>query len=164
MGEVHLDHPGEWSWFSCYGPLPIRGPCPHYDCPHDFMRDIAYGPDYDHYTLVQCDVPDGCNGLCRGWVKEYPIFIAYQLGIPRITWPDKYLGWWEMDHRPRCRDCGAIKSNPCLVCSLPDPYSIYGGIVSCIWCDGVKFVCPNGPHFTGIASGQLGKALKPRPE
>lgn len=66
MAETHLDHPGEITWFSGYGPLPIVGPCPHI-CEHNAVRNIAWGPDFDHYTLNQCI---DCG--CRGWAAEYP--------------------------------------------------------------------------------------------
>lgn len=68
MGEPHLDHPGEWHWFSGYGPAEVIGPCPHTTCKHWGQSVIAYGPDLDHYELVTCDDSDGCRGYCRAWV------------------------------------------------------------------------------------------------
>lgn len=70
MAEPHLDHPGEISWFGWQGPLPVAGPCPHSDCPHDDTRVIAHGPDFRRYTLERCDVPGGCAGACRAWHNE----------------------------------------------------------------------------------------------
>lgn len=71
MSEVHLDHPGDWRWYGGR-PAVVVGPCPHATCPHDGARGIADGPDYEHYVLLQCDVPDGCAGQCRGWMAEWP--------------------------------------------------------------------------------------------
>ena len=70
MAEPHLDHPGETTWFAGYGPAPVIGPCPHVDCEHHGVRDIAWGPSYDQYALVACD--DQCDGQCRGWFGEHP--------------------------------------------------------------------------------------------
>lgn len=97
MGEAHLDHPGEWHWFSGYGPLPVTGPCPHTDCPHNATITIAYGPDFEHYELIICDVDAGCNGRCRGWTREYPVGYAYEHKVPRVLWPDQHLGWLETE-------------------------------------------------------------------
>ena len=71
MTEVHLDHPGDISWFPRHGPAKVIGPCVH-ECDHSLPADIAWGPDYDHYTLVECQVPDGCAGQCRAWFPEHP--------------------------------------------------------------------------------------------
>lgn len=71
MAETHLDHPGEVSWFAGHRPLPVLGPCPH-TCAHRMARTVAWGPDFEHYTLIQCDDKDGCAGKCRGWLTEYP--------------------------------------------------------------------------------------------
>jgi hypothetical protein len=71
MAEVHLDHPGRMSWFPGYTDLPELGPCPH-QCAHEHCRAVAYGPDYAHYVLDECQDPHGCNGTCRQWVGEYP--------------------------------------------------------------------------------------------
>jgi hypothetical protein len=73
MAEAHLDHPGEITWFASHGPATVIGPCPHTTCTHDAGRNIAWGPDGVHYTLDQCDVPDGCNGECRAWHDERSI-------------------------------------------------------------------------------------------
>ena len=70
MTEAHLDHPGEISWWSGYGPAPVVGPCPHTNCPHLDSACVAYGPDWKHYTLERCVMPDGCNGNCRAWHDE----------------------------------------------------------------------------------------------
>lgn len=64
-GKAVLDHPGEVSWFSGYGPLPIIGDCDHTDCLHRGTADIAYGPDFDHYELVECS---DCG--CRAWIPD----------------------------------------------------------------------------------------------
>jgi len=72
MAEVHLDHPGDVSWFAGHGPLPVIGPCPHDTCEHTIIPTIGYGPDFEHYCLVRCDDPNGCAGQCRGWTAEYP--------------------------------------------------------------------------------------------
>lgn len=72
MAEARLDHPGDVHWFSGYGPAQILGPCPHTECAHNALSDIAWGPDFEHYTLVTCDVANGCNGYCRAWAAEHP--------------------------------------------------------------------------------------------
>lgn len=72
MAEVHLDHPGEITWFKSHGPAAVLGDCPHTDCAHDMVGVIAWGPDYDHYVLVRCLVENGCNRQCRAWQAEYP--------------------------------------------------------------------------------------------
>jgi len=75
MAEAHLDHPGEVTWFPNQQPATVLGECPHETCPHNEMRDIAWGPDYSHYVLVACIVPaetGGCDGQCRAWSAEYP--------------------------------------------------------------------------------------------
>lgn len=71
MSETHLDHPGDVSWFKGHGPADVIGDCDH-DCPHDSTAVIAWGPDYEHYCLTQCDVWYGCAGQCRAWSAEYP--------------------------------------------------------------------------------------------
>jgi hypothetical protein len=72
VADAHLDHPGEISWWRDYGPAPVLGPCPHTECEHWSLGTIAYGPDFEHYELVTCDVRDGCAGQCRAWTVEYP--------------------------------------------------------------------------------------------
>lgn len=75
MAEPHLDHPGEVSWFPGKGPAAVLGSCPHTGCPHDQVACIAWGPDFEHYTLEECRVPaavGGCDGTCRSWAKEIP--------------------------------------------------------------------------------------------
>lgn len=69
MAEVLLDNPGDVHWFKGYGPTATVGPCPH-NCEHRALTNIAWGPDYEHYTLNECD--DVCAGRCRGWQAEYP--------------------------------------------------------------------------------------------
>lgn len=71
MAEAHLDCPGDVRWYPRKGPLPVVGPCPH-SCSHNSRSVIAWGPDYEHYVLVACDVPDGCDQRCRAWQAEYP--------------------------------------------------------------------------------------------
>lgn len=75
MAEPHLDHPGEVSWFPGKGPAQVLGPCPHTGCPHNTLAAIAWGPDFEHYTLDECRVPadlGGCGGTCRSWSSEVP--------------------------------------------------------------------------------------------
>lgn len=71
MAEVHLDHPGEVSWFAGHGPAPILGKCEH-RCEHRDTRTVAWGHDFDHYELAVCVEPTGCNKQCRGWLSQYP--------------------------------------------------------------------------------------------
>lgn len=73
MAEVHVDADmaGEVRWFKTCVPLPVIGPCPHTRCPHHAQTVVAWGPDYNHYELVTCDVgpvDGGCGGACRAWV------------------------------------------------------------------------------------------------
>lgn len=70
MAQVNVDHPGQVSWFAGKGPAKILGPCPH-DCEHGVIRCVAWGPDNEHYTLVECFESDGCQGCCRSWTAEY---------------------------------------------------------------------------------------------
>jgi hypothetical protein len=70
MAEANLDHPGEITWFSGHGPAQVIGPCPHTACPHNMGANIAWGHDWQHYTLDRCDVAEGCNGGCRAWHDE----------------------------------------------------------------------------------------------
>lgn len=75
MAEPHLDHPGEVSWFPGKGPAQVLGACPHRACPHNTLAAIAWGPDFEHYTLDECRVPadlGGCGGTCRSWSSEVP--------------------------------------------------------------------------------------------
>lgn len=67
MAEPHVDYPGEITWFPRKGPLPVLGPCPHHACPHLDQTVIAWGPSMDHYELVQCVMPGGCDRSCRSW-------------------------------------------------------------------------------------------------
>lgn len=69
MAEAHLDHPGDFHWFSSYGPLPLLGECPHVDCPHSATSVIAWGPDLTRYELVQCDLD--CDSSCRAWIDGH---------------------------------------------------------------------------------------------
>ena len=64
--KADLDHPGDFRWFSGYGPLPVTGKCPHAGCPHNAISVIAWGPDLIRYELVQCD--SDCGSSCRAWV------------------------------------------------------------------------------------------------
>lgn len=94
MAEPHLDNPGDVRWFAGYGPADVVGPCPHGDCAHNALSDIAWGPDFDHYALVTCDVADGCDGYCRGWVAEYPHGEGpkHRLGqLLQTTWSERVL-------------------------------------------------------------------------
>jgi hypothetical protein len=72
VAEPHLNHPGDLTWLPGFRPVEMLGPCPH-DCSHQWLRVIADGPDFEHYTLDVCDSPDGCAGRCRGWLAEYPL-------------------------------------------------------------------------------------------
>lgn len=58
-------------WFATYPEAerkrPATRPCPH-DCPHNLTATVAWGPDLRHYELHACNVPDGCDGNCRGWM------------------------------------------------------------------------------------------------
>ena len=72
MAEVHLDHPGAVTWFGRHGPAEVIGPCPHGECTHEMGDTIAWGPDYEHYTLTRCVTPGGCEGQCRAWQPEWP--------------------------------------------------------------------------------------------
>lgn len=71
--DVALDHPGEISWFKSDPQEEFRkpaGPCPHGACPHNAQSTVAWGPDFERYELVVCDVdgPQGCASMCRGWL------------------------------------------------------------------------------------------------
>lgn len=74
MADVILDNPGDVHWFAGYGSLPIIGDCQH-PCDHRILTNIAWGPDYEHYTLNTCD--DVCASRCRGWLAEYPRTAEY---------------------------------------------------------------------------------------
>jgi hypothetical protein len=65
---AELSNLGDVRWFAGYGPEPVVGPCPHRSCPHNHQSVVAWGPDFDRYELVTCDVEDGCDGGCRGWL------------------------------------------------------------------------------------------------
>lgn len=67
MAETNLDHPGEMSWYKGYGPSPVLGSCPHSMCSHNNQSAIGWGPSYNRYEIVQCDVPEHCDGGCRAW-------------------------------------------------------------------------------------------------
>jgi hypothetical protein len=74
VAEVHLDHPGEITWFAGRSHAPITGLCSH-TCPHHGQAVVAWGPSYDRYELVECQVklnehPDGCGGRCRAWADS----------------------------------------------------------------------------------------------
>lgn len=56
----------EISWHAGYGPSPVVGPCPH-ECAHHAQSCIAHGSDELHRDLIQCDVPETCDGGCRAW-------------------------------------------------------------------------------------------------
>jgi hypothetical protein len=85
VGEAHLDHPGEITWFKRYGPSPVVGPCRH-GCPHNAQSVIAWGPSYERYELAQCDVPEHCDGGCRAWTD----------GLGRIT-----TAWLQVEYAER---------------------------------------------------------------
>jgi hypothetical protein len=87
VAEPHLDHPGDFHWFSGYGPSLVVGPCPHGDCKHWGKSVIAWGPDYQRYELVTCDDDEGCNGYCRAWSD----------GQGRISSPWLQVEWSERE-------------------------------------------------------------------
>jgi hypothetical protein len=70
--SIAIDHPDEViHWFADYPEAerarrPV-GDCPH-DCEHWMTAVVGWGPDLKHYELVRCDVKDGCNKNCRGWM------------------------------------------------------------------------------------------------
>lgn len=70
MSESNLDHPGEFSWYKGRGPSPVVGPCPHVGCSHNAQSVIGWGPTYERYELVQCDVAEHCATGCRAWVDD----------------------------------------------------------------------------------------------
>lgn len=71
-GKIHVDAPGVIRWFAGHHPLPIVGLCPHTACTHHAQGVVAWGPDYQRYELVECDVTDGCAGRCRAWTDGGP--------------------------------------------------------------------------------------------
>lgn len=83
MAEIHLDHPGEITWFKGYGPAAVIGPCPHSQCRHLDQSVIAWGPDLNHYELVTCDVGEECNRFCRAWVNGKMISTTPWLEVAR---------------------------------------------------------------------------------
>lgn len=83
MAEVHLDHPGEITWFKGRGSLPIAGPCMHAECHHLGQSVIAWGPSLDRYELVSCgslnhddESPSDCAGRCRAWVDSRGVVVT----------------------------------------------------------------------------------------
>lgn len=73
MGLVAVDNPDcIIDWFASYPESersrPVVGRCPHKDCPHNMTAVVGWGPDLAHYELSRCDVEDGCNRDCRGWM------------------------------------------------------------------------------------------------
>ena len=72
-GKIHVDKPGEIKWFAGYGPRAVIGPCPHIGCRHHAQAVIAWGPDYERYELVECNVSEHCAGRCRAWTDGGPI-------------------------------------------------------------------------------------------
>jgi len=106
MAEVHVDHPGEVTWFKSYGPLPVLGPCPHTDCRHLGTGVIAHGPSEERYTLVACggvdpsdESPTDCAMTCRAWSDRWD----------RIVTP-----WLHVDARrnSHCSNCGDLRGGP----------------------------------------------------
>ncbi|MBM3315842.1 hypothetical protein FJY71_08425 [candidate division WOR-3 bacterium] len=87
MAEAHLDHPGEITWWVGHGPAPILGDCPHTGCEHRDTSTVAWGPDFEHYELVNCmEQGEGkCGGACRGWYAEYPRG-EVPPGFPPVRW------------------------------------------------------------------------------
>ncbi len=72
MSSIAVDFPDEViHWFASYPEheraRTVIGRCPH-DCPHNLTATVGWGPDLVHYELHRCDVPDGCNRNCRGWM------------------------------------------------------------------------------------------------
>ena len=64
-----VDVPGGVRFSAGHGPAPVLGPCPHDDCRHHAQSVIAWGPNWDRYEMLACDVDDGCAGGCRGWKR-----------------------------------------------------------------------------------------------
>lgn len=64
-------HGGDVHWFAGYEPGEVRGGCPH-NCTHNAVAVIAWGPDFTHYELAECEVRegDGCAGRCRAWIDH----------------------------------------------------------------------------------------------
>lgn len=79
--HVYLDHPGDFHWFSGYGPRQVIGPCPHGNCPHNAISTVAWGPDATRYELVDCDVADACEGNCRAWISSHSVTTAPWLHV-----------------------------------------------------------------------------------
>jgi hypothetical protein len=100
VAEAHLDHPGGVSWWVGNGPAPILGDCPH-ECEHRDTRTVAWGPDFEHYELVECLDTEGCAAggrnttgvVCRGWSAEHPRDEAKRLGLPAM----RTHGWKQID-------------------------------------------------------------------
>lgn len=72
MSAIAVDYPDEViHWFASYPDAertrPVIGDCTH-DCPHNMTATVGWGPDLKHYELHRCDVRDGCNRDCRGWM------------------------------------------------------------------------------------------------
>lgn len=102
MADPHLDHPGEISWFPGKGPAAVLGPCPH-RCEHFARAAIAWGPDFEHYTLDECrDAVEegGCGGACRAWSSEVPIAEGPGKGRIRYSWSAWLNVQREPDPRP----------------------------------------------------------------
>lgn len=97
MAEAHLDHPGDFHFFSGYGPARVKGPCPHTGCPHHGVSVIAWGPDYEHYELLVCEVNEGCAGRCRGWKAEFPYPESLARGAQHLFPDQQRSGWVEVE-------------------------------------------------------------------
>lgn len=53
-------------WFAHYGPVEMRGECPH-ECEHRTTRVIAWGPSLTVYEYIECG---DCG--CRAWEAALP--------------------------------------------------------------------------------------------
>lgn len=71
MATPPPQHEDPIRWLPGHYPAKVRGDCPH-DCRHETQTVVASGPDLKHYQLVECVVPGGCHGQCRGWLSLDP--------------------------------------------------------------------------------------------
>lgn len=90
MAEVHLDHPGEVTWFKSYGPATVIGPCPHKACRHGGTGVIGWGPSMERYELVACgsiepadEADTDCAMACRAWADSRGRIVTPWLQVRR---------------------------------------------------------------------------------
>ncbi|WP_041559958.1 hypothetical protein [Nocardia farcinica] len=70
MAEPHVDNTehGHITWWKGFGPAnygPYTGTCPHHVDADSWLRPVAWGWDFKHYTLDQCQ---RCGA--RAWHDE----------------------------------------------------------------------------------------------